>query len=115
MEYPASAHRQLRPRLQKFGICSYSGIAGGCPPARDLCGDRVVALGITGWRPAGTNRVRDIAMVAGGSKTVPEETFGPFAPTVAADQPAYSACARELLGWQPTHPSLLEDLEKIQP
>jgi len=31
------------------------------------------------------------------------------------DQPASSARTRAALGWQPTHPSLLEDLENIQP
>jgi nucleoside-diphosphate-sugar epimerase len=64
--------------------------------------------------------VRDIAAVIGRRlglpvETVPEETFGPFGPIFAMDQPASSAHTREALGWQPTHPSLLEDLENIQP
>jgi hypothetical protein len=46
---------------------------------------------------------------------VPEETFGPFGPIFAADQPASSAHTREVLGWRPKHPSLLEDLENIRP
>jgi hypothetical protein len=34
---------------------------------------------------------------------------------VAADQPSSSSRTKEALGWEPTHPSLLEDLENIQP
>ncbi|MET9043057.1 SDR family oxidoreductase [Streptomyces sp. NPDC004362] len=79
--------------------------------------------------PAGTawhavadegDAVRDIATVVGRRlglpvEAVPEETFGPFGPIFAMDQPASSTRTRNVLGWQPTHPSLLEDLEKIQP
>ena len=65
------------------------------------------------------DEVRDIAAVIGRRlglpvDTVPEENFGPFGPIFAMDQPASSAHTREALGWQPTHPSLLEDLENIQ-
>jgi nucleoside-diphosphate-sugar epimerase len=64
--------------------------------------------------------VRDIATVVGRRlglpvEAVPEETFGPFGPIFAMDQPASSAHTRDVLGWQPTHPGLLEDLENIQP
>jgi nucleoside-diphosphate-sugar epimerase len=64
--------------------------------------------------------VRDIAAVVGRRlglpvQAVPEETFGPFGPIFAMDQPASSAHTREALGWEPTHPSLLADLENIQP
>ncbi|WP_182900274.1 SDR family oxidoreductase [Microbispora sp. H10830] len=79
--------------------------------------------------PAGTvwhavadegDAVRDIATVIGRRlglpvEAVPQENFGPFGPIFAMDQPASSAHTREVLGWQPTHPSLLEDLENIQP
>jgi nucleoside-diphosphate-sugar epimerase len=79
--------------------------------------------------PAGTawhavadqgDAVRDIATVVGRRLGLPieavsEETFGPFGPIFAMDQPASSAHTRDALGWQPTHPSLLEDLENIQP
>ncbi|MGQ5637787.1 MULTISPECIES: SDR family oxidoreductase [unclassified Streptomyces] len=79
--------------------------------------------------PAGTSwhavadegdAVRDIATVVGRRlglpvEAVPEETFGPFGPIFAMDQPASSTHTRNALGWQPTHPSLLEDLENIQP
>jgi nucleoside-diphosphate-sugar epimerase len=46
---------------------------------------------------------------------VPQENFGPFGSIFAMDQPASSTRTREALGWQPTHPSLLDDLENIQP
>jgi nucleoside-diphosphate-sugar epimerase len=79
--------------------------------------------------PAGTSwhavadegdAVRDIAAVIGRRlglpvEVVPEENFGPFGPIFAMDQPASSARTRDALGWHPTHPSLLEDLENIQP
>ncbi|BBX62033.1 3-beta hydroxysteroid dehydrogenase [Mycobacterium saskatchewanense] len=79
--------------------------------------------------PAGTSwhavsdegdAVRDIASVIGRRlglpvETVPEEAFGPFGAIFALDQPATSAHTRSVLGWKPTHPSLLEDLENIRP
>jgi nucleoside-diphosphate-sugar epimerase len=79
--------------------------------------------------PAGTawhavadegDQVRDIAAVIGRRlgvpiQPVPEETFGPLGVIFAADQPASSRHTREALGWEPTHPSLLDDLELIQP
>jgi nucleoside-diphosphate-sugar epimerase len=79
--------------------------------------------------PAGTSwhavadegdAVKDIAAVVGRRlglpvEQVPEETFGPFGPIFAADQPSSSAHTREALGWTPTYPSLLDDLENIQP
>jgi nucleoside-diphosphate-sugar epimerase len=40
------------------------------------------------------------------------EHFGPLAGFLAADNPASSTLTRELLGWHPTHPRLLEDLDK---
>jgi nucleoside-diphosphate-sugar epimerase len=64
--------------------------------------------------------VRDIATVVGRRlglpvASVPEEDFGPFGPIFAMDQPASSAHTRETLGWEPAHPSLLDDLENIAP
>jgi hypothetical protein len=46
---------------------------------------------------------------------MPQETFGPLGPIFATDQPSSSAQTRQTLGWEPRHPSLLEDLENIQP
>jgi nucleoside-diphosphate-sugar epimerase len=79
--------------------------------------------------PAGTSwhavadegdAVRDIATVIGRRlglvvQPVATDTFGPFGPIFAADQPSSSTYTRETLGWEPTHPSLLEDLENLQP
>ena len=79
--------------------------------------------------PAGTSwhavadegdQVKEIAVVVGRRlnlpvEAVPEENFGPFGPIFAMDQPASSAHTRRALSWQPTHASLLEDLENIQP
>jgi nucleoside-diphosphate-sugar epimerase len=63
--------------------------------------------------------VRDIAAVIGRRldlpvASLPLEDFGPLGPVFAADQPASSALTREALGWTPTHPSLLADLEHIE-
>lgn len=64
--------------------------------------------------------VRDIAAVIGRRldvpvKSVPQEAFGPLGPLFATDQPSSSARTRAALGWEPTHPSLLADLENLQP
>src|SRR5690348_7590141 len=67
--------------------------------------------------PAGTSwhavadegdAVLDIATVIGRRlglpvEPVPQETFGPFGPIFAMDQPASSAHTRDALGWRPTH------------
>ena len=79
--------------------------------------------------PAGTSwhavadegdAVRDIAAVIGRrlglpAEAVPQETYGPLGPIFATDQPSSSTHTRKTLGWEPAHPSLLEDLENIQP
>jgi len=79
--------------------------------------------------PAGTSwhavadegdAVRDIATVIGRRlglpvESVAEETYGPFGPIFAADQPSSSTHTQQTLGWTPTHLSLLEDLENLQP
>jgi nucleoside-diphosphate-sugar epimerase len=64
--------------------------------------------------------VRDIAAVIGRRLglpvgSVPTETYGPLGPIFANDQPSSSTHTRQALGWEPTHPRLLEDLENIQP
>ncbi|MER7928700.1 SDR family oxidoreductase [Streptomyces sp. NPDC096057] len=75
----------------------------------------------TSWHAVGDegDAVRDIAAVIGRRlglpvEAVPQENFGPFGPIFAMDQPASSAHTRDALGWEPTHPGLLEDLENIQ-
>lgn len=43
-------------------------------------------------------------------ESVNADHFGPIGNLFAQDQPSSSALTRERFGWQPTHPSLLEDL-----
>jgi nucleoside-diphosphate-sugar epimerase len=66
-------------------------------------------------------KVRDIAEVIGRHLDLPvvavspEDAgghFGFLAAFLALDAPASSALTRELLGWGPTHPGLIEDLDE---
>jgi hypothetical protein len=41
-----------------------------------------------------------------------EEYGGMLVHLLSTDMPASSAITRELLGWKPTHPGLLEDIEE---
>jgi len=66
------------------------------------------------------DQVRDIAAVIGRRlglpvESVPVETYGVLGPIFSADQPSSSTRTRLVLGWEPKHPSLLQDLENIQP
>ena len=65
--------------------------------------------------------IRAIAEVIGRHLDVPVASvpageasghFGFLAGFLAADNPASSTLTRELLGWQPAHPGLIEDLDK---
>ena len=61
--------------------------------------------------------VRDIAEVIGRhlnlpAASVPAGDFGWLGQILAVDQPASSALTRELLGWRPVQPGLIEDLDK---
>ena len=65
--------------------------------------------------------IRDIADVIGRHLDIPVVSIAPedaaehfawLAGFLGADSPASSALTRELMGWQPTHPGLIEDLEK---
>jgi nucleoside-diphosphate-sugar epimerase len=61
--------------------------------------------------------VRDIAAVIGRHLNLPTasasaEDFGFLGMILAVDQPASSALTRELLGWRPVQPGLIEDLDK---
>jgi nucleoside-diphosphate-sugar epimerase len=76
----------------------------------------------TSWHAVAdeADKVRDIASVIGRRlglplESVPAQTYGPLGPIFAADQPSSSTHTRRVLGWQPTHPSLLEDLENLKP
>jgi len=79
---------------------------------------RSAADRLTGGISDEGDAVRDVATVIGRrlglpAEAVPQENFGPFGPISAMDQP--SAYTRNALGRQPTRPSLLDDLENIQP
>ena len=61
--------------------------------------------------------VRDIAEVIGRhlnlpTASVPAGDFGWLGQILAVDQPASSALTRELLGWRPVQPGLIEDMDK---
>ncbi|HLJ99975.1 MAG TPA: SDR family oxidoreductase [Streptosporangiaceae bacterium] len=65
--------------------------------------------------------IREVAEVIGRHLNVPVASITPeqagqhftwLAHFIGADAPASSTITRELLGWQPTQPGLLEDLEK---
>jgi nucleoside-diphosphate-sugar epimerase len=61
--------------------------------------------------------IRDIAEVIARhlnlpTASVPAEEFGWLGQILSIDQPSSAALTRELLGWRPTQPGLLEDLDK---
>jgi len=114
---------------RKSGVAGYPGDGAQRWPAVHAL-DAAVLLRLALERaPAGTawhavadegDTVRDIAQVIGRRlglpvRPVPEESFGPLGPIFATDQPSTSAHTRAALGWAPTRPSLLEDLEELQP
>jgi len=60
--------------------------------------------------------VRDFATVIGRHLNLPAtsltaEDFGFLGMVLAVDQPASSTLTQQLLGWKPTHPGLIEDLD----
>ena len=61
--------------------------------------------------------IRDIAGVIGRhlnlpTASVPAADFGFLGQILSVDQPASAALTRELLGWRPVQPGLIEDMEK---
>jgi nucleoside-diphosphate-sugar epimerase len=119
----------LANQARRTGVSGYPGDGTQRWPAVHALDAAVLFRLVLESAPAGTawhavadegDAVRDIATVIGRRLGLPveavsQENFGPFGPIFAMDQPASSAHTREILGWQPTHPSLLEDLENIQP
>ncbi|MEU5092702.1 SDR family oxidoreductase [Streptomyces sp. NPDC021356] len=119
----------LADAARRTGVSGYPGDGTQRWPAVHALDAAVLFRLVLESAPAGTSwhavadegdAVRDIAAVIGRRlglpvEEVPQENFGPFGPIFAMDQPASSARTREALGWRPTHPSLLEDLENIQP
>jgi nucleoside-diphosphate-sugar epimerase len=119
----------LTDQARRTGVAGYPGDGAQRWPAVHALDAAILFRLALESAPAGTawhavadegDAVRDIATVVGRRLGLPveavsEEPFGPFGPIFAMDQPASSAHTRDALGWQPTHPSLLEDLENIQP
>jgi nucleoside-diphosphate-sugar epimerase len=119
----------LTDQARRTGIAGYPGDGAQRWPAVHALDAAVLFRLALESAPAGTSwhavadegdAVRDIAAVIGRRlglpvEPVPEENFGPFGPIFAMDQPASSARTRDALGWHPAQPSLLEDLENIQP
>ncbi len=119
----------LADQARRTGIAGYPGDGAQRWPAVHALDAAVLFRLALETAPAGTawhavadegDAVRGIAAVIGRRlglpvQPVPQENFGPFGPIFAMDQPASSTRTRDALGWQPTHPSLLKDLENIQP
>ncbi|GAA5153851.1 SDR family oxidoreductase [Amycolatopsis dongchuanensis] len=119
----------LTEQARRTGVAGYPGDGTQRWPAVHALDAAVLFRLALESAPAGTawhavadegDAVRDIATVIGRRlglpvEPVPQENFGPFGPIFAMDQPASSAHTREALGWEPQHPSLLDDLGNIQP
>ncbi len=119
----------LTDQARRAGVAGYPGDGTQRWPAVHALDAAVLFRLALESAPAGTawhavadegDAVHDLATVIGRRlgmpvEAVPEENFGPFGPIFAMDQPASSAHTRDALGWQPTHPGLLADLENIQP
>ena len=119
----------LTDQARRTGVAGYPGDGTQRWPAVHALDAAVLFRLALESAPAGTSwhavadegdAVRDIAAVIGRRlglpvEAVPAENFGPFGPIFAMDQPASSAHTRDALGWHPTHPSLLADLENLQP
>jgi nucleoside-diphosphate-sugar epimerase len=134
---PRTVHNQgkggfaglLADRARRTGVCGYPGDGTQRWPAVHALDAAALFRLALESAPAGTSwhavadegdAVRDIAAVIGRRlglpvEAVPAEAFGPFGPIFTMDQPASSARTRDALGWHPGHPSLLQDLESVQP
>jgi nucleoside-diphosphate-sugar epimerase len=76
----------------------YLGVSGANPTVREI--------GVAADRGAGGRGV-----VVGSSAEATEDRLGPLGGALLLDQQATGDRARTELGWEPTGPSLLEDLE----
>lgn len=113
---------------RQSGVSGYPGDGSQRWPAVHACDAAALFRLALEHAPAGTSwhavadegdTVRDIATVIGRRldvpvQPVPVETYGPLGPIFLIDQPASSAHTRQALGWNPQHPSLLEDLENVR-
>jgi nucleoside-diphosphate-sugar epimerase len=119
----------LTEAARRNGFAGYPGKGTQRWPAVHALDAAVLFRLVLEMAPAGTawhavadegDSVRDIAAVIGrrlglAVRAVPEDQFGPLGSIFAADQPSSSAHTQETLGWRPRHPSLLADLENLQP
>jgi nucleoside-diphosphate-sugar epimerase len=119
----------LTDMARRSGVSGYPGDGAQRWPAVHALDAAVLFRLALELAPAGTSwhavadegdAVRDIAAVIGRRlglpvEAVPLEAFGPLGRIFAIDQPSSSAQTRKELGWKPTHPGLLQDLENIQP
>ena len=134
---PRTAHQRRHGRLRRparrqarrSGVAGYPGDGTQRWPAVHALDAAVLfrlalesAAAGTAWHAVAEegDAVLDIATVIGRRlglpvAAVPEEDFGPFGAIFAMDQPASGAHTREALGWRPTHPGLLADLENVRP
>ncbi|MGW7682034.1 SDR family oxidoreductase [Kribbella sp. NPDC054772] len=134
---PRTVHNQgdggfaglLTQIARQSGVSGYPGDGSQRWPAVHALDAAVLFRLVLENAPAGTawhavadegDAVRDIAAVIGRRlglpvESVAPETFGPLGPIFATDQPSSSAHTRQVLGWTPQHPGLLEDLENIKP
>ncbi len=117
----------LAALARQRGVCGYPGDGSQRWPAVHALDAAVLFRLALESAPAGTSwhavadegdRVGDIAAVIGRRlgvpvEAVPPDAFGALGPVFAADQPSSSAHTQQALGWTPTHPSLLQDLERI--
>lgn len=134
---PRTVHNQgeggfagvLTDRARRTGVTGYPGDGTQRWPAVHALDAAVLFRLALEAAPAGTtwhavadegDAVRDIATVIGRRlglpiAAVPNEEFGALGSIFASDGPASSSHTRHTLGWQPTRPGLLADLENIQP
>lgn len=132
---PRSAHGQgerhgfipqLTTRARRTGVSAYVGDGANRWPAVHVKDAATLYRLALEKAPAGSVlhavgdegiAVRDIAeAIARGvgvpARSRPAEEFGmPLGALLATDMPASSAITQQLLGWTPTHPGLLDDLE----
>ncbi|GGF17475.1 SDR family oxidoreductase [Williamsia phyllosphaerae] len=118
----------LTQAARRTGVAGYPGDGTQRWPAVHALDAAVLFRLVLETAPAGTawhavadegDAVRDMAAIIGRRlglpvESVPDDTFGPFGPIFAMDQPSSAAHTRHALGWEPTHPALLADLENIR-
>ena len=118
---------QLIARARAKGVCGYIGDGTSRWPAVHVKDAASLYRLAVGQAPAGAVLnavgdegvpVREIARAIGRhlnlpARSLPAEEFGGIlVPLLSRDMPASSTITQELLGWKPTHPGLIEDIEQ---